>query len=162
MNKSILGLLLIAVIGIGMISCKEKKDDPTPSKTTEQLAIEDLAGESSLTWTIAGGGSVVRDGRSETNIYQTFEIQFAASESSKTYATLNNNGLFDNNGNWVFVGENFDKIQLNGSQPVAGNELSFTRTGNDLILTFSIVAPNSRNLRSNAVVGTYKFTLKKK
>lgn len=162
MQKHILGLLLIAVLGIGMISCKEKKDDPTPSKTTEQLAVEDLAGTSSITWTIAGGGSVVRDGRSETNIYQSFEIQFAASGNSKTYTTVNSNNLFDNNGNWIFVGENFDKIQLSGNQPVAGNEISFTRTGNDLILTFSIVAPNARNLRSIAVVGNYTFTLKKK
>lgn len=162
MQKSILVLLLIAVLGIGIYSCKEKKDEPTPSKTTEQLAIEDLAGTSSLTWTTAGGGSVLRDGRSETNIYQNFEIQFSASGNSKTYSTVNSNNLFDNNGNWIFVGENFDKIQLNGSQPVAGREISFTRTGNDLILTFSIALPNSRNLRSTAVVGNYTFTLKKK
>ncbi|SDY99501.1 MULTISPECIES: hypothetical protein [Rhodonellum] len=162
MQKSILGLLLIAVLGIGMISCKEKKDEPTPSKTTEQLAIEDLAGTSSIAWTIAGGGSVVRDGRSETNIYQTFEIQFTTNASSKTYATVNNNSLFDNNGNWTFVGDNFDKIRLSGSQPVAGNEISFTRTGNDLILNFSIAVPSGRNLRSNAVAGSYTFTLKRK
>jgi hypothetical protein len=162
MQKQISRFLLLGLLTFGIFSCKDKKDDPTPNKTPEELAIEELTGGSSQIWTIAGGGTVIRDGRSETNIYQTFELTLAANSSSKTYTTINSNDLFDANGNWSFVAGGLDKILLTGSKPVANNQISWTRTGNDLILRFSIVAPGARQLGTAAVLGNYVFTLKKK
>lgn len=161
MHKIVLSLVISGFLAFGLFACKEKKDDPTPSKTPEELAIEDLTGGSSQVWVIAGGGSVVRDGRSETNIYQTFEITFAASGNNKNYSTLNSNDLFDSNGNWSFVGTNLDKITLSGSRPASDREISFTRTGNDLRLVFSITVPGAE-LPNGAVAGNYTFNLKKK
>ncbi|MDX5479238.1 MAG: hypothetical protein LPJ98_12370, partial [Cyclobacteriaceae bacterium] len=74
MQKLFFNLAILALTVFGTMSCKEKKSDPEPQKTPEELAIEDLTSGSSQVWTVAGGGSVVRDGRSETNIYQNFEI----------------------------------------------------------------------------------------
>ena len=162
MQKQIFSILLFGLVVLGIFSCKDKKDDPTPNKTPEELAIEELTSGSSQIWTIAGGGSVIRDGRSETNIYQTFELTLAANSSSKTYVTINSNDLFDANGNWSFVTGGLDKLLLTGSKPVANNEISWTRTGDNLILRFSIVAPGARKLGTAAVLGNYVFTLKKK
>ncbi len=162
MKNTFFGLFFIMAVTFGFSSCKDKKNDPTPQKTPEELAIIDITGGTSQVWTIAGGGSVVRDGRSETNIYQNFEINFAANQSSKTYTTRNNNDLFDASGNWSFAGSNFDKFTLTGTKPAAGREISFTRTGNDLILTFTISVPNGRSLPNGAVAGNYTFNLKKK
>lgn len=159
MQKLFFNLAILALTIFGTMSCKEKKSDPEPQKTPEELAIEDLTSGSSQVWTVAGGGSVVRDGRSETNIYQNFEINFVATESSKTYQTFNNNSLFDGSGNWNFVGSSIDKITLSGSAPASGQEISFTRSGNDLTLQFTIAVPNSR---VNAVAGSYRFNLKRK
>jgi hypothetical protein len=161
MQKIVLSLIISGFLAFSLFSCKEKKDDPTPSKTPEELAIEDLTGGSSQVWAIAGGGSVIRDGRSETNIYQTFEITFASSGSNKTYNTINSNDLFDPNGNWSFVGTNLDKISLSGNKPASEREISFTRTGNDLRLVFSITVPGAE-LPNGAVAGNYTFNLKKK
>jgi hypothetical protein len=161
MQKVVLTLVISGFLAFSLFSCKSKKDDPAPSKTPEELAIEDLTGGSSQVWTIAGGGSVIRDGRSETNIYQTFEITFAAIGSNKTYNTINSNDLFDPNGNWSFVGSNLDKISLSGNKPASEREISFTRTGNDLRLVFSITVPGAE-LPNGAVAGNYTFNLKKK
>lgn len=162
MQKLILSLSILLFLGQLFYSCGEKKGDPTPDKTPEELAIEDLAGQSSLTWTVANGGSVTRDGNSETNVYQNFEIQFSANASSKTYSTTSNNELFDNSGSWSFVGENLDKIQLAGSRPASNKEISFTRSGIDLTLNFSIIAPGARQSGIAAVAGSYIFRLKRK
>jgi hypothetical protein len=162
MQKLIFGLTILIALTISLSSCKNKKEDPAPIKTPEQLAIEDLAGESSLTWTVANGGTVTRDGRSETNIYQDFEIQFTGNTNSKTYSTSNGNDLFDNSGNWAFVGDNLDKIQLAGTKPASGNEISYTRSGNDLTLTFNIAVPGARTIPNAAVAGSYVFRLKRK
>jgi hypothetical protein len=161
MQKVVLALAISGFLAFSLFSCKSKKDDPAPSKTPEELAIEDLTGGSSQVWTIAGGGSVVRDGRSETNIYQNFEITFASSGSNKTYTSSDSNDLFDPNGNWSFVGTNLDKISLSGNKPASEREISFTRTGNDLRLVFSITVPGAE-LPSGAVAGNYTFNLKKK
>ena len=132
-----------------------------PPKTPEELAIADLTGGTSLTWVVAGGGSVLRDGRSETNIYQTFELTLS-SVSGKTYTSINGVDLFDSGGNWSFVTGSLDKIILEGSKPASGIPISFTRTGDNLILVFSIAAPGGRLLPNGAVAGNYTFTLKKK
>jgi hypothetical protein len=162
MQKQVFNFLIIGLLAFGIFSCKEKKDDPTPNKTPEELAIEELTGGSSQVWTIAGGGTVIRDGKSETNIYQTFELTLSATSSSKTYGTINGNDLFDANGNWSFVTGGLDKLLFTGTKPVANNEISWTVTGDNLVLTFSIVAPESRQLSTAAVLGSYVFTLKKK
>lgn len=161
MQKIVLTLIIAGFLAVSIFSCKDKKDDPAPSKTPEELAIEDLTGGSSQAWVVAGGGSVIRDGRSETNIYQTFEITFSSTGSNKNYTTINSNDLFDANGNWSFVGTNLDKITLSGNRPASEREISFTRTGNDLRLIFSITVPGAE-LPSGAVAGNYTFNLKKK
>jgi hypothetical protein len=154
-------LPLLILILIGFNSCKEETS-PTPQKNPEELAIIDLTGGNSQIWIVADGGSVVRDGRSETNIYRNFELNLAFSQNSRTYTTFNSNDLFDASGNWSFAGSNFDKITLSGTKPASGREISFTRTGNDLILTFTIAVPGSRTIPNGAVAGNYIFTLKKK
>lgn len=161
MQQKLLTFLLVGLVAFGMFSCGE--DAPsTPSKTPEELAIEELTSGTSQIWTIAGGGSVFRDGRSETNIYQTFELTLAANLSNKTYVTVNSNNLFDPNGNWSFVTGGLDKLLFTGSNPAANTEISWTRTGDNLVLRFSIVAPGARQLGTAAVLGSYLFTLKKK
>lgn len=162
MNKLFLNLFLISALGLVLFGCK-KKDDPTPSKTPEELAIQDLAGESSLTWTVAGGGSVTRDNRSETNIYQNLEITFSANANSKTYSTISGGEIFDSSGNWNFVTGDFSKFTLAGTRPAAGPEISYVRSTNDLVLTFSIVAPGADNNNPGAALaGNYRFSLKRK
>ncbi|AFL86209.1 hypothetical protein Belba_3721 [Belliella baltica DSM 15883] len=162
MNKLFLNLFLISAFGLVLFGCK-KKDDPAPSKTPEELAIENLAGESSLTWTVANGGSVTRDGNSETNVYQNFEITFSANANSKTYNTISGGEIFDSSGNWNFVTGDLSKFTLAGTRPASGPEISYTRSTNDLILTFSIVAPGADiNIPGAALAGNYKFSLKRK
>jgi len=161
MQKQIFSFLFMALLAFGMFSCKEK-DEPTPSKTPEELAIEELTSGSSQIWTVAGGGTVTRDGNSVTSTYQTFELTLTANSSSKTYSTINSGDLFDANGNWSFVTGGLDKLLFTGSKPAANNEISWTRTGDNLVLRFSIVAPGARQLGTAAVLGSYVFTLKKK
>ncbi|PSL06226.1 hypothetical protein [Cecembia rubra] len=158
MKKIFFSLILISWT-VFSTSCGEKKTDPVPQKTPEELAIEDLTGGTSQTWTVSGGGSVQRDGRSETNIYQNFEITFSANNSSKTYQTFNNNSLFAANGNWEFVSGRVDRIRLSGTAPASGQEISFNRTGNDLRLQFNIPVPNAR---IEAVAGGYVFNLRRR
>jgi len=76
--------------------------------------------------------------------------------------TINNNDLFDANGNWSFVTGGLDKLLFTGSKPAANTEISWTRKGDNLVLRFSIVAPGARQLGTAAVLGNYVFTLKKK
>jgi hypothetical protein len=162
MNKLFLNLFLISALGLVLFGCN-KKDDPAPSKTPEEIAIENLAGESSLTWTVAGGGSVTRDGNSETNIYQNFEITFSANANSKTYSTVSGGEIFDSSGNWNFVTGDLNKFTLAGTRPASGPEISYTRSTNDLILTFSIVAPGANiDVPGAALAGNYRFSLKRK
>ncbi|WP_293011372.1 hypothetical protein [Mongoliibacter sp.] len=161
MRKLFLLLLIAFCSSLVLISCdRNGDDDPEPQKTPAELATEDLTGGSSQVWTLEGGGSVVRDNRSETANYSGFELTFAANQDSRTYTTVNNNDLFDSNGNWSFVGDNLDKITLSGSRPAANQEISFTRTGGDLRLQFTIPMPS--NARVEAVAGSYTFNLKRK
>ncbi|UJP67165.1 hypothetical protein IPZ59_20145 [Mongoliitalea daihaiensis] len=142
-----------------MGACRGSGETPEPPKTPEELAILDLTGGSSQVWIIAGGGSVTRDGRTETNLYANLELNLASSSSSKTYQTSNSNNLFDSNGTWTFEGGNFDRIRLSGTRPAAGRDMTYTRTGNNLILRFTIPMPTGRsNERVDAIAGSYIFT----
>lgn len=137
-------------------------DSPEPDqKTPEEIALEELSGEGSLTWEISGGGTVKRDGTAVTDIYQNFELTLNSS-GSKSYSSKNSNELFDAAGNWTFEGDNFDKIMLSGSKPAAEREMSFTRTGDNLKLIFTISVPGARQNGTSAVAGTYEFDLVKK
>ena len=154
-------LLLFSVI---LLSCKEEAK-PDAKKTPEQLATESLTGTGTQLWTVAGGGSVTRDGKDITSTYATFEL-FLNAGTSKTYSTRNAAELFDANGTWAFAGTNFDKITLSGTKPAATREISFTPSGTTLRLDFRISAPgarmNERTSGTTSILGTYSFTLQKK
>lgn len=160
MKAALWKMALVACLIVGLQACGDDPN-PTPQKTPEQLATEALTGTGTQAWGITGGGSVTRDGRVVTDLYSTFEL-ILNSGSSKTYTSLNSNDLFDSNGNWSFAGTNFDKFTLTGTKPAAGREISFTQTGNNLTLIFSIPAPGARINGQLAVAGNYTFTLIKK
>ncbi|MEP0713455.1 hypothetical protein [Algoriphagus sp.] len=161
MKTLFLRILLLSVIAITFQSCGGDDPDPTPPKTAEEIAIEALTGNGTQAWGIDGGGSVERDGSTVTNLYTGFELVMK-SGSAKTYTSKNNNDLFDNSGTWSFSGSNFDKFMLSGTKPGAGREISFTQTGNNLRLTFTIPAPGARINGVLAVAGNYTFNLLKK
>ncbi|MDG1276797.1 MAG: hypothetical protein P8O16_05905 [Algoriphagus sp.] len=162
MNLKLIRLMFIAAVIIIVQACGGGDDpDPTPPKTAEQLATEALTGTGTLNWGISGGGSVQRDGTTVTDLYTNFEL-ILNSGSTKTYTSRNNNDLFDNSGSWSFAGTNFDKFILSGTRPVATREISFTRTGDNLRLTFTIPAPGARINGVFAVAGNYTFNLLKK
>src|SRR5690606_3629287 len=135
--------------------------EPIPPKTAEEIATEALTGTGTQTWTITGGGKVTREGTDVTSLYPTFELVLNAG-TSKTYTSKNSSELFDTAGNWSFAGANFDKIMLTGTKPAAGREMSFTQSGDDLKLVFSIPAPGARISGQLAVAGDYVFDLVKK
>lgn len=135
------------------------KEEPTPSKTPEQIATEKVAGENNRTW-IVTGGSVIHKGMDETPEWADFEITFSSSNGNKSYTTTNNNNLFDNSGTWAFAGNNLDKIILSGDQPASDQEIAFTGATSNLILEFNVPAPIDG--RVLALAGDYKFTLKAK
>lgn len=152
-------ILLVLILAVNMVGCNNDDDpQPTPEPSPEELAIEKLTGTSgSETWVVRNGGSVSKDGSSETNDFIDFEIRFISNSSGKTYTTQESNLLFDSNGNWSFAGGNFDKIELTGIQPAASKEISFTQTGNQLRLEFTVPAP--ANARVSALAGFYVFDL---
>lgn len=160
MQKSLVYLLLLAV-GFFFSSC-DGKDDPSPSKekTAEELAVDALAGGSNITWTVANGGMVSKDEKPVTSDYSNFNLRLTTTATQRTYTTTPN-AIFDQNGSWSFVGNNFDKIQFTGSQPAAGKEISFTRTEDRLWLRFNIPMPGP-NKRVTALAGSYVFELVKK
>lgn len=161
MNLKFVKLIMVCAVAVLIQACGGDDPTPTPPKTPEQLATEALTGTGTLTWGVSGGGSVQRDGATVTDLYSNFEL-IMNSGSSKTYTTKNNNDLFDTSGNWSFVGTNFDKFTLTGTKPAAGREISFTRTGDNLRLTFTIPAPGARINGVFAVAGNYVFNLNKK
>ncbi len=161
MKSTLLRIAVLAWIMVIIQSCGGDDPTPTPPKTAEQLATEALTGTGTQTWGIAGGGSVTKSGTTVTDLYSTFELVLT-SGSAKTYTSKNNNDLFDNAGNWSFAGTNFDKFILTGSKPAAGREVSFTRTGDNLRLEFTIPAPGARINGTFAVAGSYVFTMLKK
>lgn len=153
------GIIFLLAIGFIMQSCN---DDPEPTpKTAEEIATESLTGTGTQTWTLAGGGSVKKDNTDVSTLFTGFEL-ILNSGTTKTYASKNSNGLMDPNGNWSFTGSNFDKFTLTGTMPAAGREISFTQSGSNLTLIFSIPMPGARLNESQALVGTYTFQLLKK
>jgi hypothetical protein len=161
MKSTLLRLAVLAWIMVIVQACGGDDPTPAPPKTAEQLATEALTGTGSQAWGIAGGGSVSKSGTTVTDSYSTFELVLT-SGTAKTYTSKNNNDLFDNAGNWSFAGTNFDKFILTGTKPAAGREISFTRTGDNLRLEFTISAPGARINGTFAVAGSYVFTLLKK
>ena len=154
-------LLQFVLILSLLVACKEKGEKPVTKKTPEQLATEALTGTGTAQWTVAGGGSVTRDGQNVTSTYATFEL-FLNAGTSKTYSTKNGGELFDANGNWSFAGTNFDKFILAGIKPAATREISFTQTGTTLRLDFRVPLPGARVDGTSALAGNYVFNLVKK
>ena len=162
MNFRFLPLLQFVLIFSLLVACKEKEEEtPVINKTPEQLANEALTGTGTAQWTVAGGGSVTRDGQNVTSTYATFELILNAG-TSKTYSTKNGGELFDANGTWSFAGTNFDKIILTGTKPAATREISFTQTGTTLRLDFRVPLPGARVDGTSALAGNYVFNLVKK
>lgn len=161
MNLRFLKIVMILTAAVLIHACGGDSPTPTPQKTAEQLATEALTGTGTLTWGISGGGSVQRDGATVTDQYSNFDL-ILNSGSNQTYTTRNNNDLFDASGNWAFAGTNFDKFTLKGTKPAAEREISFTRTGDNLRLSFTIPAPGARINGIFAVAGNYVFNLTKK
>lgn len=161
MKLTFLRIAVFAWVLVIIQSCGGDDPTPTPQKTAEQVATEALTGTGTQTWGIAGGGSVTKSGTTVTDLYPNFELVLT-SGTAKTYTSKNNNDLFDTAGNWSFAGANFDKFILTGTKPAAGREISFTRTGDNLRLEFTIPAPGARINGTLAVAGTYVFTLLKK
>jgi hypothetical protein len=160
MKSNLLKVVLAALLFVGLQACGDKPA-PTPPKTPEQLATEALTGTGTQVWGIAGGGKVMRGTADVTNLYPNFEL-ILNSGSAKTYTSRNNNDLFDLNGNWAFAGTNFDKITLSGTKPAANREMSFTQSGSNLKLVFSIPFPGARINGTFAIAGDYVFDLIKK
>jgi hypothetical protein len=153
-------ILLLLFLTVNLVGCDDGEDpQPTPpDPSPEEVATQKLTGTSgNETWVVQNGGSVTKDGTNETNDYIDFEITFASGGSSKTYTTQDSNLLFDSTGSWSFVGSNFNKIELTGGQPAANKEISFTQTGNELRLEFTVPAPS--NARVSALAGFYVFDL---
>jgi hypothetical protein len=164
MNLRFLPITLLSIFSLALISCKED-EKPVDKKTPEQLATEALAGTGTQLWTVAGGGSVTRDGQNVTSNFATFEL-FLNAGASKTYSTRNAADLFDASGTWAFAGTNFDKFTLSGTKPAATREISFTPSGTTLRLDFRIPAPgarvNERTGGTTSISGSYSFILQKK
>ncbi len=155
-----LNLWKTAFFLVFVLSIQACGDDPTPNptKTAEEIATEALTGSGTQAWTTVGGGKVTKGGVDVTSQYATFELTLT-STTSKSYTSKNSGDLFDASGTWSFAGSNFDKIMLTGTKPAAGREMSFTQSGSNLKLVFSIPAPGAR---VNAVAGDYVFDLVKK
>lgn len=168
MNSRQLSILPVLLIFSLLFACKEKGENPDTKKTPEQLATEALAGTGTAQWTVAGGGSVTRDGQNVTSTYATFEVFLNSgasglnSSTSKTYSTKNGGELFDVNGTWYFAGTNFDKLILTGIKPAATREISFTQIGTTLRFDFRIPVPGARMDATSALAGNYTFNLVKK
>jgi len=164
MNARFFPLILLVLFSVILLSCKEDAK-PDEKKTPEQLATEALTGTGTQLWTVAGGGSVTRDGQNITSTFATFEL-FLNAGASKTYSTRNAAELFDANGTWAFAGTNSDKITLSGTKPAATREVSFTPSGTTLRLDFRIPAPgarmNERTGGTTSISGSYTFILQKK
>ena len=161
MNSRPFSILPVLLIFSLLFACEEKGETPDTKKTPEQIATEALTGTGTAQWTVAGGGSVTRDGQNVTSTYATFEV-ILNSGTSKAYSTKNGGGLFDDNGNWSFAGTNFDKIILTGNKPAATREISFTQTGTTLRLEFRVPAPGARVDGNTSLSGNYNINLVKK
>jgi hypothetical protein len=164
MNNRFFPFVLVLLFSVILLSCKEEAK-PEAKKTPEQLATEALTSTGTQLWTVAGGGSVTRDGQDITSTFANFEL-FLNGGTSKTYSTRNPAELFDANGSWGFAGTNFDKITLSGTKPAATREISFTTSGTTVRLDFRIPTPgagiNERTESTTSISGSYSFVLQKK
>jgi len=153
MEKSIIKFILLISISV-MFACNKDESTPEPIKTPEQLAVESLAGKSSLQYFLGNTGTVTKDGQSQIHHYKDFEVKFA---SNRTYTTINAGFTFENSGTWSFVGDNFQKIILSGTKPASNKEISFTRTEKELYMQFHIDPPVTAKI--NAVSGSYQIRM---
>ena len=145
--KKFLPFLLLC-LGL-LASCAE---DP---KTPEEQALEKLSGEVGITYTLSTTGYVKRNQVDESNFYTGFT--FRIDGANKTYTTSGAADLFEASGNWEFVGTNFDKIRLTGSKPASQVDISFTKTGQDLVLVFSVPTPPGGRVAS--LTGSYEIKM---
>ena len=145
--KKFLPFLLLC-LGL-LASCAE---DP---KTPEEQALEKLSGEVGITYTLGTTGYVKRNQVDESNFYTGFT--FRIDGANKTYTTSGAAYLFEASGNWEFVGTNFDKIRLAGSKPASQVDISFTKTGQDLVLVFSVPTPPGGRVAS--LTGSYEIKM---
>ena len=145
--KKFLPFLLLC-LGL-FASCAE---DP---KSPEEQALEKLSGDLGTTYSLGTTGYVKRNQVDETRFYPGFT--FRIDGTNKTYTTSGATDLFEASGNWEFVGTNFDKIRLTGSKPASQIDISFTKTGQDLVLVFSVPTPPGG--RVAALTGSYEIKL---
>ena len=145
--KKFLPFLLLC-LGL-LASCAE---DP---KTPEEQALEKLSGEVGITYTLSTTGYVKRNQVDESKFYTGFT--FRIDGANKTYTTSGAADLFEASGNWEFVGTNFDKIRLTGSKPASQVDISFTKTGQDLVLVFSVPTPPGGRVAS--LTGSYEIKM---
>ena len=145
--KKFLPFLLLC-LGL-LASCGE---DP---KSPEEQALEKLSGDLGTTYSLGTTGYVKRSQVDETRFYPG--LTFRVDGTNKTYTTTGATDLFEASGNWEFVGANFDKIRLTGSKPASQIDISFTKTGQDLVLVFSVPTPPGG--RVAALTGNYEIKL---
>ncbi|MHA7128014.1 hypothetical protein [Algoriphagus namhaensis] len=162
MKSQLLRFALLAILISTISACGgDNPTPPAPVQTPEEIAVEKLTGPNgSQTWGIQGGGTVTRDGRAVTDLYQNFTL-ILRSGSARTYTSSNNNDLFDNSGNWSFTDGTFTKFELTGTKPAAGREITFVQNEDNLRLDFTIPAPGARINGVFAIAGSYTFNLKK-
>ena len=139
---------LLLCLGL-LASCGE---DP---KTPEEIALEKLSGEVGITYTLGTTGYVKRNQVDESKFYTGFT--FRIDGANKTYTTSGAADLFEASGNSEFVGTNFDKIRLTGSKPASQVDISFTKTGQDLVLVFSVPTPPGGRVAS--LTGSYEIKM---
>jgi len=154
-------VLAISLFTTVFFGCGGDEPTPTPSPSQEEKATEALTGTGMEIWVIGDSGTVKKNNTDITSLYTDFELQLK-SETALTYSAQKSNALFDGAGTWEFAGSNFDKIILSGTKPGAGKEISFTRTGDNLKLIFSVPDPTARINGIHALVGNYEFNLVKK
>lgn len=155
MIKIFLRILLAQLFVFSVMSCKD--EEPASQESPEEIAVRELTDAGNANWVVANGGSVTQDGNNVTAAFSEFEIRFVSNQERKYTSTSNT--LVDASGTWGFSGNNFDKIQLSGMLPAAGKEISFSRTGDKLILMFTVPFPEQA--RVTALAGSYVFELVK-
>lgn len=162
MKIRLLTVSTITLFSSILFGCGGDKPTPIPPQPTqEEKATEALTGTGTQVWIIDDSGTVKKNNTDITALYTDFELQLN-SEAALTYTSKKSNDLFDGAGTWEFVGSNFDKFIFSGSQPAAGKEISFTQTGDNLKLIFSVPDPTARINGIQALVGNYEFNLVKK
>ena len=155
-------LIILLTLVLGLISCSSDREADPPVKTPEEIALEILTNNSLAVYVLDASGVVLRNSINETQFYEGLELSIQASTNSKSYAIKNGGFLFESNGTWEFIGNNFDKIMLSGNKPASNTEVAFTISGDNLVLKFSAAnASGGRISKISAVSGNYEIRLKK-